>query len=104
MMRSNLSQNNYIRLKTLRCTNTKPKIQYTRMNLSDVCSAAVTSIPTPCSSTTPCDPCQNNDPVTIDSTATIPFYYTYTIDPLGELFGQTPCGVLNYTKYQTFYP
>ena len=82
--------------------------QYTKTNLTDVCT--VSNIdpninPVPCSSNLPCDPCQNNTPVIIDPVSAItPFYYTCQIDPLGELFGQTQCGELNYTHHMFFYP
>ena len=31
-------------------------------------------------------------------------YYTYTIDPSGQLFGNTICGVSNYVKYLVYNP
>lgn len=82
--------------------------QYTKTNLTDVCT--VSNIdpnihPAPCSSNLPCDPCQNNTHIIIDPiSTTIPFYYTCQIDPLGQLFGNTQCGELNYTQYMGFYP
>jgi hypothetical protein len=90
-----------------RCTN---KIQYfnlisgqyTKMNLKDVCSVSRGHPPTePCSSSLPCNPCQDERPVIIDSTE--PFYYNHTIDPLGELFGRSQCGELNYSSYRVVY-
>jgi len=39
---------------------------------------------------------------TIVPTKKIPFYESNTIDPIGELFGNTQCGELNYTKYLQF--
>lgn len=81
--------------------------QYTKANLTDVCTVSNIfsySKPAPCSSDDPCNPCQNNDPVVIDPAAIKPFYYTYQIDPLGELFGKTQCGELNYTHYMFLYP
>jgi hypothetical protein len=41
-------------------------------------------------------------PTNIDTTA-IPFI-DYTVDPNGSLFGNTPCGVLNYTSYMIYNP
>jgi len=81
--------------------------QYTKQNLKDVCT--ISNIdpsvhPAPCGSSEPCDPCQNNTPVTIDPTLTTPFYYTNQIDPIGQLFGQSQCGELNYTEYMVFHP
>jgi len=42
-------------------------------------------------------------PTTIDTSAS-PFYQTYIIDPSGELFGITPCGIFNYTRYMETNP
>jgi len=76
--------------------------QYTKTNLKDVCT--VSNIfpyfkPVPCSSDYPCNPCQNDNPVIVDSSSITPFYHNNIIDPLGELFGKTQCGELNYTHY-----
>lgn len=76
--------------------------QYTKLDLQDVCTISPIfpyQNPAPCSSTEPCDPCQNNNPITIDLTKT--FYQNYFIDPLGELFGKSQCGELNYTHHMT---
>jgi hypothetical protein len=81
--------------------------QYTKENLTNICTVSNIfpySKPAPCSSDDPCNPCQNNDPVVINPASTTPFYQTYQIDPLGELFGQTQCGELNYTHYMFLYP
>ena len=83
--------------------------QYTKENLKDVCTISEIDPnvnPTPCGIDIYCDPCQNNNPVIIDPTlsGTQPFYYKYQIDPLGELFGKTQCGELNYTRYMVFTP
>jgi hypothetical protein len=37
-------------------------------------------------------------PATINSTNT-PFYNYYSIDPIGQLFGRSQCGELNYVNY-----
>lgn len=75
--------------------------QYTKLNLNNVCT--VSNGPPPskhCSSENPCNPCQNNTSVIIDSSTNAnPFYLGHTIDPLGELFGSSQCGELNYTDY-----
>ena len=75
--------------------------QYTKLNLDNVCT--VSNGPPPskyCSYEDPCNPCQDNSPVIIDTSSTSnPFYWGHTIDPLGELFGSSQCGELNYTKY-----
>ena len=39
-----------------------------------------------------------------DVTSTDPSYVTYTIDPCGELFGNTTCGVNNYQKFLVYNP
>ena len=77
--------------------------QYTKENLENVCTISVidpTQNPEPCGFN--CNPCQNNSIVQINtSTLNVPFYCLYQIDPLGELFGKTQCGELNYTQYMT---
>ena len=79
--------------------------QYTKLNLKNVCTVSKGTPSTqPCDYKTPCNPCQNNEHVCIDSNATTPFYFDKTIDPLGELVGSSQCGELNYTQYMTFYP
>jgi hypothetical protein len=82
--------------------------QYTKTDLSNVCTVSNLSPyskPAPCSSDDPCNPCQNNNPVAVNPALAInPFYYACQIDPLGELFGQTQCGELNYTHYMNFNP
>lgn len=82
--------------------------QYTKTDLSNICTVSNLSPyskPAPCSSDDPCNPCQNNTDVVIEpASAIIPFYYTCQIDPLGELFGKSQCGELNYTHYMLFYP
>lgn len=77
--------------------------QYTKSNMKNVCVVSVGSPPTQyCSNLNPCDPCQTTDqvPIIVSSSA-IPFYMANTIDPLGELFGRSQCGELNYNKYMT---
>jgi len=68
--------------------------QYSKMDLNNVCTVSTISInPMTC----------NPEPVIIDTESIIPFNETYTTDPLGELFGNTPCGELNYTYYSTHF-
>lgn len=43
-------------------------------------------------------------PTKIDPTSTDPSYITYTIDPCGELFGNTICGVNNYQNFLVYNP
>lgn len=72
--------------------------QYTKSNLNNVCTVSKGAPPSKyCSSENPCDPCQNNTPIIFSTTE--PFYWGQTIDPLGELFGKSQCGELNYTNY-----
>jgi len=79
--------------------------QYTKLNLKNVCTVSKGTPPThPCSNDLPCDPCQNNDPVTLDPNTSVPFYFDKTIDPLGELFGSSQCGELNYTGHMVLHP
>ena len=80
--------------------------QYTKMDLKDVCTASNGPPPTmECGNDAPCDPCQNNSPVILNqSTNTTPFYWNTTVDPLGNLYGRSQCGELNYTHYMIFNP
>lgn len=81
--------------------------QYSKFNVNNICTVSVIDPdypPAPCDSQNPCNPCQNPNSVQIDSSLTEPFYQTKQIDPLGELFGRTQCGELNYTQYMTLYP
>lgn len=78
--------------------------QYTIQNLSNVCTVSVIDQ----NKQPPSydyNPCQNSviiiDP---NNTSTNPFYFTNQIDPLGELFGRTQCGELNYTNYMEKIP
>uniref|UniRef100_A0A6C0E361 Uncharacterized protein n=1 Tax=viral metagenome TaxID=1070528 RepID=A0A6C0E361_9ZZZZ len=38
-------------------------------------------------------------PVNTTNPSLTPFYNYYTIDPQGQLFGNSPCGQLNYVNY-----
>ena len=71
--------------------------QYTKLNLMGICTVAKiepTVTPSPDAS------CPTDKPVIIDPNATTdPFYYKYQIDPMGELFGKSQCGELNYIRY-----
>lgn len=83
--------------------------QYSKTNLADVCTVSSLipyTAPAPCGYDNPCSPCQNNTPVIIDPSASpgTVFYQNYSIDPLGQLFGKTQCGELNYIHYMVFNP
>jgi hypothetical protein len=73
--------------------------QYTKMNLTDVCTVSKGS---PCPIDESCSGC--SDPIIIDVNSTEPFYQEYTIDPLGSLFGRSACGINNFTKYMVYSP
>ncbi len=80
--------------------------QYTKLNLNDICTIEnidPTINPEPCSDLLPCEPCQNNTEVIINPLETTPFYWSHQIDPLGQLFGKTQCGELNYTHYMEYF-
>lgn len=82
--------------------------QYTKLNLKNVCTVSNGTPSTkPCGTgkgDLPCDPCQDNTPVLLDPDTTNPFYFDKTIDPLGELFGSSQCGELNYTRRMVLNP
>jgi hypothetical protein len=63
---------------------------YTKESLAGVCVVADSNE----------NLCSPQIPV-IDATQskTAPLYFRYFIDPKGELFGSTPCGVNNYATY-----
>jgi hypothetical protein len=75
--------------------------QYTRMNLTDVCAV---SNGNPCSLIDSCVGCETPASVDASPTVTEPFYQTNTIDPLGNLFGNTQCGINNFTQYMVYSP
>ena len=58
---------------------------YSKENLKYVETLANNTIPT--------TPAQKVNP------SNTPFYQYYTIDPKGELFGRTPCGINNFVNY-----
>jgi hypothetical protein len=75
--------------------------QYTKLNLKNVCTVSNGTPSTkPCGK---CDPCQDNTSVVLVDTG-VPFYFDKTIDPLGELFGSSQCGELNYTGHMVLNP
>ena len=79
--------------------------QYSKTDLKNVCVISLGSPPTEhCSDLNPCNPCQTTAqvPIVISSSAT-PLHETHTLDPLGELFGNSQCGELNYNKYMAPY-
>ena len=115
-LKENLYQSDYINRKKNKCNTILPINksnlivgQYTKLNLYDVCTVSNGFPPSnPCEFNNECNPCYDSGEeaiVKIDGTSTtIQFNLKYTIDPLGELFGKTPCGILNYTNYMVFNP
>ena len=59
-----------------------------------------------CGLVPPCcfDACRGSKTITVGTNATLPFNFTNTIDPVGELFGNSQCGTLNFTHYMYFSP
>ena len=75
--------------------------QYTYMDLSGVCCAINGPI---CNNIfiDDCSKCALPCPINI-ATSTLPFYFTNTIDPLGELFGNSQCDELGYIHYMRYF-
>lgn len=77
-----------------KCCNYNDEIDYTKLNINLITKedlAGVTVIKTFPGGVSP---------TTIDPNINTPFYENYTIDPKGELFGNTCCGVNNYLLYR----
>ena len=74
--------------------------QYSKMNLNSVCTVIDGH---PCSQIGSCPGCEAGASINA-TTATEPFYQTNTIDPVGHLFGNTPCGTNNFTHYMVYSP
>jgi len=71
---------------------------YSKMDLENVCTL-INGFP--CNNIdTSCAACQNA--VSINSGASVPLNWTNTIDPVGALFGNTQCGIENFTNYMKF--
>ena len=75
--------------------------QYTKMNLASVCTVIDGN---PCSQIDACSGCSLVTHVDAAIDATDPFYQTNTIDPVGLLFGNTSCGINNFTSYMVYSP
>ena len=83
---------------------------YSKMDLQDACTmingfpcidpelseieCSESTIPTCCSNA-----CSGTKTISVNSTN--PFNWNNTIDPVGELFGNTKCGIENFTHYMT---
>ena len=86
---------------------------YSKMDLQDACTmingfpcidpelseieCSESTIPTCCSNA-----CSGTKTISVNSTN--PFNWNNTIDPVGELFGNTKCGIQNFTHYMTLSP
>jgi len=67
---------------------------YTKENLKGVCVARnITATKNTCS--------PKIASIDANLSKTNPLYYNYSIDPRGQLFGRTPCGLNNYMNYAT---
>jgi hypothetical protein len=69
---------------------------YTKENLKGVCTVQ-NGFPSTCNSLGYCDSCKT--PTIINIASPVPFYDNHTIDPNGQLFGNTYCGVNNFVSY-----
>ena len=70
---------------------------YSKMDLKNVCTL-INGFP--CSKIDSCTACMGA--VSINTASTVPLNWTNTIDPVGALFGNTPCGIDNFTDYMKF--
>jgi hypothetical protein len=70
---------------------------YTKMDLANVCTVIDGS---PCSQVDYCSACLTGAKIDINSPD--PLYETKTIDPVGELFGNSQCGINNFTHYMKY--
>ena len=73
--------------------------QYSKMNLSSVCTVIDGY---PCSQVGSCSGCLTGAKIDASSLNPDPFYLTNTIDPVGNLFGNSECGVNNFTRYMVY--
>ena len=68
-------------------------LRFSKLNLREVCTvSSLSSSSSSCS--TPINPPGDS----------MPFFCKYQIDKYGELFGNTPYGVLNFTRYRVPIP
>jgi hypothetical protein len=74
---------------------------YSKMNLTSVCTVINGN---PCSQIDSCSGCEVGAIIDARSSVTEPFYQTNTIDPVGNLFGNSQCGPNNFTRYMVYSP
>ena len=77
-----------------KCCNYNDDIDYTKLNINLITKEDLTDVTV--IETFP----GGVSPTTINPNLTTPFYQNYTIDPKGELFGNTCCGLNNYLLYR----
>lgn len=70
---------------------------YSKMDLKGVCTVIHGN---PCSQIDSCSGCLSGAQIIASSPGA--FYLTKTIDPLGSLFGKSPCGINNFTRYMVY--
>ena len=70
---------------------------YSKMDLENVCTL-INGFP--CNQIDTCTACKNA--VSIDKDSLVPLNWSNTIDPVGELFGNTLCGANNFIDYMKF--
>jgi hypothetical protein len=70
---------------------------YSKMDLGHVCTL-INGFP--CNKIDSCAACSSA--VSINSASTVAFNWTNTVDPVGALFGNTPCGTDNFVNYMKF--
>jgi hypothetical protein len=70
---------------------------YSKMNLEGACTVINGN---PCSSINSCGACLTG--AQIDASSLNAFYLTNTIDPLGQLFGNSACGTNNFTRFMVY--
>ena len=72
---------------------------YSKMELKNVCT--VIDGP-PCDKIDSCDGCSAVTTIDASPLVTVPFYSTNTVDPVGELFGNSSCGTNNFVNYMVY--
>ncbi len=95
------SQSNYMMLKRAKNLATNPcnYIDHTQLYVNLITKLDLTNV-NPIIS----DLSGNTYPVIIDTNPNIEPYLTYNIDPSGNLFGNTVCGINNYENYVVYNP
>jgi len=90
-----LKQSNYLNF--YQCTN---NIDPTNLNINLITKLNLQNVPVIQSNKSPYETPTSIIPNTTSST----IYLDYIIDPIGNLFGNTPCGLNNYLNYLEYNP